>query len=194
MSKVLVLTGTPGVGKTSIAGLLAQRLGGVLISLSELVRRDGLSIGVDHKRDTLIADRERVAEHVGIAIAQAEGYVVVEGHLAPDVISKKDAFRVFVLRRDPDELQAALVKRGYKESKVAENVAAEILDVCLFDAVTAFGEEKICEVDVSRKTPDKVAEELVSAVRDRGKCRIGVVDWLTKLEMEKRLDGFLASF
>lgn len=194
MRRVLVLTGTPGVGKTSIAGLLAQRLGGVVISLSELVKRGRLSAGFDKRRETLIADRERVAAHVESAIAQAEGYVVVEGHFASDVVARKDAFRVFVLRRDPDELRTALVKRGYKERKVAENVAAEILDVCLFDAVAAFGEDKICEVDVSRRSVENVVDELISVVKDRGKCRVGVVDWLTKLEMEKRLDEYLASF
>jgi adenylate kinase len=194
MRKVLVLTGTPGVGKTSVAGLLTQRLGGVLVSLSELVKRDGLSCGFDRERDTVVADEVGVADHVGRAIAQAEGYVVVEGHLAPDAVAEKDVFRVFVLRRDPDELRNALVKRGYEESKVAENVAAEILDVCLFDAVTAFGKEKIYEIDVSRRSPEDVVDELISVAKGRGQCRVGVVDWLTKLEMEKRLDQFLASF
>ncbi|MGB9135148.1 MAG: adenylate kinase family protein [Candidatus Bathyarchaeia archaeon] len=194
MRRVLVLMGTPGVGKTSVAKLLAQRLKGVPINLSELVKSDGLSCGYDKKRETLVADTEKVAKRVGKVIAQTKGYVVVEGHFATDVVAAKDAFKTFVLRRDPDELRKALTERGFKESKVAENVAAEILDVCLFDAVNAYGKDKVCEVDVSRRSLEKVVDELISVTRHRGKCRVGVVDWLTKLEMEKRLDEFLATF
>jgi adenylate kinase len=193
MRQVLVLTGTPGVGKTSVAILLAQRLKGVHINLSELVKSEGLSCGLDEERDTLIADSEEVSKRVDTVIARAKGYMIVEGHFAIDVVAKEDASKVFVLRRAPDELRKALMKRRFKESKVAENVAAEILDVCLFDAVKTYGEEKVCEVDVSGKAAEDVTEEVIAVVKGREKCHVGIVDWLTKLEMEGRLDQFLAS-
>ena len=193
MRKVVVVTGTPGVGKTSVARLLAQRLKGAVLNLSEIVQSEGLSCGVDETRATLVADTEKVANRVRSAIAQAEGYIIVEGHFASDVVAESDAFKVFVLRRDPDELRRVLVERGFRESKVAENVAAEILDVCLFDAVDAYGKDKVCEIDVSRKSLAEVVDQLTSVVEGRRKCRVGIVDWLTKLEMEKRLDDFLAT-
>jgi adenylate kinase len=193
MRQVLVLTGTPGVGKTSVAMLLAQRVKGAYVNLSELVKSEGLSCGFDRKRDTLIADSEEVSKRVGTVIARAKGCVILEGHFAVDVVAKEDASKVFVLRRNPDELRRTLMNRKFKESKIAENVAAEILDVCLFDAVKAYGEEKVCEIDVSGRAVKDVVEELFSVVKGRGKCRVGSVDWLTKLEMEGRLDQFLAS-
>ena len=194
MKRVLVLTGTPGVGKSSVARLLASRLNGVHINLSELVKSKGLDCGLDRKRETLIADTKNVAKKVEEIVAQSDGYVVVEGHFAVDVVKAEDAFLVLVLRRNPDELRGVLRARAFRESKVVENVAAEILDVCLIDAVEAYGEEKVYEVDVSGRTEEEVSEEVFCLVEGNKKCRTGIVHWLAKLEMEGRLDEFLASF
>jgi adenylate kinase len=194
MKRVLVLVGTPGVGKSSVSNLLASRLSGMLVSLSNLVKREELSCGLDEKRGTLIADTERVSKRVGEIIAQLKDYVIVEGHFAMDVVAAEDVFLAFVLRRSPDELRDILKERKFKERKVAENVEAEILDVCLFDAVKAYGEKKVCEIDVSGRAVEEVVDEILCIINGRSKCRVGVVNWLTKLESEGRLDEFLALF
>ena len=191
MKRVLIIVGSPGVGKTSLSDLLASRLHGVNISLSELVRNEGLSCGFDERRRTLIADMDKVSSRVGEIIQQSEGWIVVDGHFAMDVVPVKDVFLAFVLRRDPDELQEVLSERGFEEHKVAENVAAEILDVCLFDAIRAYGEKKVCEVDISHKNEREVVEEVIRIINDQGQCRIGTVDWLMKLELAGRLEEFL---
>jgi len=194
MRRVLAIVGTPGVGKSSVSSMLALRLGGVHVSLGDLIKQEGLSCGFDKKRETLIADVKKVNKRVEEIVKHSEGYVIVDGHFAMDIVVKKDVFLAFVLRRDPDELEKVLQKRGFKESKVAENVAAEILDVCLFDALKAYGEEKVCEVDASSKAVEEVVEEIVQIIDGRRRCRVGAVDWLTRLELEGRLDEFLASF
>lgn len=194
MKRVLVLVGTPGVGKSSVSNLLASRLNGVHVNLGKLVKQEGLSCGLDKKRGTLIVDVKKVSKRVRDVVRQSEGYVIVDSHFAMDVVAAEDAFLAFVLRRNPDELQGILKERGFKESKVAENVAAEILDVCLFEAVKAYGEKKVCEVDVSGRTIEDVVEEIICVVNGRSECRVSVVDWLTKLELEERLDEFLISF
>ncbi len=194
MQRVLVITGTPGVGKSSVSGFLVSRLGGVHVNLSDLVKEEKLSWGVDRERKTLIVDENRTSKRVGEIIRQSEGYVIIDGHFAVDIVAVENVLLAFVLRRNPDELMDVLRERGFSKTKVMENVGAEILDVCLFDAVKAYGKKKICEVDVSGRTVEDVAEEITSIVKGRKKCRTGVVDWLTKLEFEGRLDEFLASF
>lgn len=191
MKRVLIVVGSPGVGKTSLSDLLVSRLHGVKISLSELVRNEGLSCGFDERRRTLIADMKKVSSRVGEIIQQSEGWIVVDGHFAMDVVPVKDVLLAFVLRRDPDELQEVLSKRGFEKYKVAENVAAEILDVCLFDAIKAYGEKKVCEVDTSCKNEREVVEEVIQIINGQRQCRIGAVDWLTKLELAGRLEEFL---
>ncbi len=191
MKQVLVLVGTPGVGKSSVARLLANRLEGIHVDVGALVKKEGLSHGVDETRDTLIADLKKVSRRVARILKEAGSVVIVEGHFAMEVVAADDVSLAFVLRRDPDELREALRARAFKEDKVAENVAAEILDVCLFDAVEAYGEGKVCEVDASGKTVAEVTNEIVGIVEGKKDCRVSVVDWLTKLELEGRLDEFL---
>jgi len=120
--------------------------------------------------------------------------LIVEGHYAVHVVPPKRASLVFVLRRDPRDLKRILKSRGYNEEKIKENLAAEILDVCLFDAVNIFGEDKVSEVDVTAKSPHEVIEEILSVINGEKKPKVGIVDWLGILEAEGELDDYLKDF
>jgi len=192
--KVILVTGTPGVGKTTVSNKLASKLDALHISITELVKKQKLIISVDEERQTLIADTEKVSKQLQEILAKTEGDIIIEGHYAVDVVPKKDVNTVFVLRRDPLELKGALEKRGYTEKKLWENLAAEILDVCLWDALSACGADKVCEIDVSGKTVEAVVEEMILVLEKRKDCKFGIVDWLAKLENEGRLGEFLRKF
>lgn len=189
--KVILVTGTPGVGKTSVAHKLASKLDAVYVGVTELVKKQKLITGIDENRQTLIADTEKVSKQLQKILAKAEGSIIIEGHYVVDVVPKKDVNTVFVLRRDPRELKSALENRGYEEKKLWENLAAEILDVCLWDALSACGVDKVCEIDVSGKTVEAVVEEIMMVLEKRKECRHGIVDWLGKLENEGQLKEFL---
>jgi len=191
---ILIITGTPGVGKSSASKLLAVRIGARSVSLGDLVEREKLHTGVDEKRDTLVADMKKVKERVERMIAESAGDIVIEGHYAVDVVSPEEVRFVFVLRRDPGELERVLRERLYREEKVRENLAAEILDVCLSDAVTRCGAHNVCEVDVTGRKVEDVVEEIVQILDGRKVCRVGLVDWLGRLESEGKLDEYLKGF
>jgi adenylate kinase len=192
--KAILVTGTPGVGKTTVSHKLASKLDALYIGITELVKKQKLITSVDEERKTLIADTEKVSKQLQEILAKTEGSIIIEGHYAVDVVPKKDVNTVFVLRRDPHELKAALEKRGYEEKKLWENLAAEILDVCLWDALSACGSDKVCEIDVSSKTVEAVVKEMMLVLEKRKDCRFGIVDWLGKLENEGRLGDFLRKF
>ncbi|NIP67121.1 AAA family ATPase, partial [Candidatus Bathyarchaeota archaeon] len=135
----MLVTGTPGVGKTAISRCLASRLNGRHIDLAQLIKREELISGVDENRETLIADVDKVSQRVQEIAQECKGDVIVDGHLAVDVVPVVEVHLVFVLRRHPEELKTFIEKRGFSERKLWENLAAEILDVCLFDAVEACG-------------------------------------------------------
>jgi len=186
--KVVLVTGTPGVGKTTVSQKLASKLDAVYVGVTELVKKQNLITSVDKERKTLIADTKKVSKHLQGILAKTEGILIIEGHYAVDVVPKKDVNTVIVLRRDPRELKAALEKRGYDEKKLWENLSAEILDVCLWDALSACGPNKVCEIDVSGKTVEAVVEEMMMVLEKREDCRNGVVDWLGKLENEGKVE------
>ena len=192
--RIILVTGTPGVGKTTVSRLLASELNAVYVSLAELVERERLISSVDKTRGTLIADTDRVSMRIQEIIGSSECDVVVDGHYAVDVVQAKDVYIVFVLRRDPTELKDVMENRGFRERKLWENLAAEILDVCLWDAVSACGSDKVCEIDVSGKKTEEVIKNIILTLEGRKKCRVGIVDWLGKLEGAGRLHEFLRPF
>lgn len=192
--RVILVTGTPGVGKTSVSRLLAFKLDFVYINLGELVKREWLVSDVDKARETLIADLDRVSKRLQEIIKRSNQDILIDGHYSVDVVESKNVHIIFVLRRDPSELKRVMENRGFKEKKLWENLAAEILDVCLWEAVTACGSEKVCEIDVSGRRVEDVVEDLISVLDGRKECRVGIVDWLGKLDEEGKLPGFLKPF
>jgi len=192
--RIVVVTGTPSVGKTVVSSLLASRLDAVHIDLGELVKREKLWSDLDKARATLIADMPKLSKHVQRMIERSERDIVLDGHFAVDVVPAKDVHIVFVLRREPDELRRLMLKRRFKGNKLGENLAAEVLDVCLYNAVKACGVEKVCEIDVTGRKADEVVEEAVSVLEGREACVVGIVDWLGKLDSEGRVEEFLEDF
>jgi adenylate kinase len=192
--RVIVVTGTPGVGKTTVTQKLAKKLDAHHISITDLVKEEKLFTSKDEVRKTLVADTEKVAKRMKEILRSSMGSVIVEGHYAVDVISKKGVKNVIVLRRNPAELKGVLEKRGFKGKRLWENIAAEILDVCLLDALSLYGNDKVCEIDVSGRTVEVVVEEIISVLEKKNPCHSGIVDWLGKLDNEGRVGEFLRDF
>ncbi len=192
--RVILITGTPGVGKTSVSTRLASRLDAAHIDLTDLVKREKLTSGMDESRETLIADTEKVSERLQKIIRDSERDVIVDGHYGVDVVPAKNIHLVFVLRRDPEELKEAMEKRGFEGRKLWENLAVEVLDVCLWDVIWNCGSQKVCEIDVTGKRVKEVVEEIVSILEGKRKCGVGMVDWLGKLEKKGQLHDFLRDF
>lgn len=174
--------------------MLASKLGASYISLGELVKEERLYSGIDGKRGSLVADMNKVSKRVNQMISSSERDTLVDGHYAPDVIAKNTVRLVFVLRRNPEELKAVLEERGFKGEKLWENLAAEILDACLWDAVSRCGAGKVCEIDVTSRSVEEVVNDMISTINNEKECRTGQVDWLGRLEAEGKLDTYLRHF
>jgi len=191
---VIVVTGTPGVGKTIVSEKLAAKLGAVHIDIATLVRQEEITDGYDEKRQTLIADTEKLARRAEQIIARTHKTIIIDGHYATDIVPKSQLTRVFVLRCHPKQLKQRMEERGFQGMKLKENLAAEILDVCLVDAVTKMGTTKVCEINTTDKTVDAAVSEVMSILRNRKPCAIGIVDWLGQLELEGSLEQYLQEF
>lgn len=159
--------------------------------MSDLVKREKLYESVDRERDTLVIDLKKVKRRVREIISSLKGDVIFEGHFATDAVPSNDVTLVFVLRRDPEDLKRILESRHYSKRKIAENVASEILDVCLFDAVKRFGAKKVHEIDVSSRDAEDVVREMIDVLEGKRERKIGIVDWLGKLEKEGKLEEYL---
>jgi len=193
-NRVIAVTGTPGVGKSSTSKMLASKLGAMLISLGELVEKEKLYSEVDEKSGSLIPDIKRLSKRLREIISNSKQGVVIEGHYSVDVLPKSKVHLVFVLRRHPEELKTILEGRGFRGEKLWENLMAEILDVCLWEAVRRHGTQKVCEIDVTGRILEDIVEDMIATINNKGECKTGFVDWLGQLEAEGKIDEYLKSF
>src|SRR3990170_437530 len=155
--QVLLITGTPCVGKTTIARQLAAQLDAFYVNLTELAKKEKLIQGEDAKRKTAIINENRMRAKLKEIIDQTEKTnIVIDGHYAAAVVPKTHVTLIFVLRRNPVELREFMEKTGFSGVKLWENLASEILDVCLVEALREHEAERICELDVTGKTVESV--------------------------------------
>ncbi len=189
LRNTILITGVPGVGKTTVSRLLAESMGCQLVNISELAEVENLTTGFDSIRGTSVVDMEEMRERLTAIIEKADGPIVVEGHFAYDVVPPEGVSHAFVLRRSPWILKEELEARGYPGDKVWENVEAELVDVCLVEAVRVLGRELVCEIDTTERQPAEIAEEIATVIRGMRPCGRTKVDWLGREETRGMLEG-----
>ncbi len=174
---IVGITGTPGVGKTTVARLLGEATGYRVVNVNDLAREAGLIEGVDEERNAIIVDENGLAS---AARRLLEGNVVLEGHLAhhalPDI--------VIVLRCRPDVLEERMKSRGWLEDKIMENAEAEALGVIAQEVVELGIGDRAKEIDTTSIPPGEVAricERVVRGDRDIRARPLGTIDWSTFL-------------
>jgi adenylate kinase len=191
MKRVILITGTPCTGKTTLAKQLVSKLDALYINLTDYAKANGLTLGEDKVRNTTIVDEEKMRSSLIDTINQTENQnIIVDGHYAASVVSANLSTHVFVLRRNPKELKEFMQKCAFNEAKLYENLSAEILDICLVEALQSH-EGKVCELDVSGKTVEETADEVLAILNGEKKCYSGFVDWLGMLEREGLTDQYL---
>jgi adenylate kinase len=191
MKRVILITGTPCVGKTTTAKQLAAKIGAQYINLTDYAKTYGLTLGEDTERKTIIIDEEKMRTKLAQTIETSENSnIIVDGHYAAAVTPTNLVGNVFVLRRNPKELKEFMLKCGFSDAKLNENLSAEILDSCLIEAMQS-QEGKVCELDVTGKTVDENVAYILNFLNGNEKCVAGVVDWLGLLELEGTLDEYL---
>ena len=175
--QVFVLTGTPGTGKTTVSRLLSNKLHAKHIELSKYSKENGYILEEDEERDTSIVDMDALGGALRKEIA-GKDIVILDGHYGQDLLDKDEVDMVFILRKQPWNLQLVLEERGYAGEKVWENLEAEIIGVITHQSAETYPEEKLVEIDTSEKTPEATAEDIISIIRDGKKDKLKPIDWI----------------
>lgn len=189
--RVILVTGTPGVGKTTLAKRLAQTLNAQYINLTELSHKEHLELRQDSERGTIVIDEVKMRRELRKIIKQTQSDLFIDGHYASAVTPKSLVDRIFVLRRHPSELRSFMLKSGFNQSKQEENLQAEILDVCLVEALQKQERDRVCEMDVTSKPVEAVLKDALDVLAGNKACYVGCVDWMGVLEREGKLDEYL---
>lgn len=152
----LVVTGTPGTGKTELSKELAKKLKLKYVDVNTVIKKDKLIESYDKKRDTSVVDERKLAKAL-VKIIKENKNLVIDSHMSHEV-PRKYVDWCIVTKCDTDVLRKRLKKKGYKEEKIQENIDAEILDICREEA-ERYG-HKIITVNTTKKSPKTIATEL----------------------------------
>jgi adenylate kinase len=189
--RVILITGTPCTGKTTTAKALTAKLNAEYINLTDYAKTHKLTLEEDNERKTIIINEEKMQKKLAETItASNNSNIIIDGHYAAAVTPTSLVSQVFVLRRNPKELRKFMEKCGYAGTKMWENLSAEILDVCLIEALQS-QQGKVCELDVSGKKVEEVVNDIVDVLEKGIKCYNGIVDWIGMLEREGITDQYL---
>jgi adenylate kinase len=171
----IIITGSPGTGKSSIAKMLSKRLGLELLDLKRIAIRKKL-VGKNHE-----VDIGRLAKAMRPLVRKND--FIVEGHLACEFRIPADF--VFVLRTHPSVLKKRLSKRRYGGKKLDENLMSEMLDYCVVRAQAEYKNPPI-ELDTSRRSIAECASEIEKAIK-RKKKKLDSVDYSDELKKQLKL-------
>lgn len=172
---VIAITGTPGVGKSSLSAELRRR-GYEVVDVNEHLRKHGLLGERDAARDTYNVDMEAFNDSLD-EYREKDRTVFLDSHLSHQV----DCSHIIVLRCEPKVLADRLRARGYSDRKVLENVQAEVLDVILCESTET--DIPVSEIDCTDNTPAEAADDVEMIIKgESGLFRPGSIDWSSEME------------
>jgi adenylate kinase len=185
---MIIITGTPGTGKTTISKALAKEIHADYLSLTRFVIDKGLYSGIDRERKTRIVDIERTRKSLRNLIPKGT-MIIVDTHVA-DSIPRERTRKVIVLRCHPRVLESRLRKKGWSRNKVRENVLAEILDACYMIAVSYYGAKKVYQLDTSSRRLEKCVALAKKNLLQQASARV-TINWIATLKRERGLGRYL---
>lgn len=162
---LMILTGTPGTGKSSVAKQLQTAYNIPVLEINKIVKEKELFLGYNHRRDTLIIDKVAVEDYLTKCLVELE-VVLVVGHYV-EFPALQTARLVFVLRCNPAILRKRLQERGYVQVKIDENIDSEIMQVCLEEGRAFFRDAVILEFDTTMKGMQEIAGEIYNQITSR---------------------------
>ncbi|XP_036594355.1 adenylate kinase isoenzyme 6-like [Trichosurus vulpecula] len=149
----ILLTGTPGAGKTTQGKVLASRTGPTYNNVGDLAQEGHLYgfDGFDEECECPILDEDTVVDE--LENKMKEGGVIVDYH-GCDFFPERWFHIIFVLQTDNSVLYTRLEKRGYSVKKLQDSIECEIFQILYEETMASYNREAV------HRLPSNVPEEL----------------------------------
>ncbi|KAM7496699.1 hypothetical protein LguiA_021113 [Lonicera macranthoides] len=134
----ILITGTPGTGKTTTSSSLSEATQLRHINVGELVKHKNLHDGWDDKLECYIINEDLVCDE--LEDMMEEGGNIVDHH-GCDFFPERWFDRVVVLQTENSVLYDRLSRRGYTGPKLSNNIECEIFQVLLEEAKESYSKD-----------------------------------------------------
>ena len=188
----IILSGTPGVGKHTIATTLSSLFDNVpIVDINKIILSEDLLI--PSQRENHDVDIQKSFDFLTLLLSKKEYHdSIIIGHLAPYVIDPLLVDLVVILRRSPYELRKIYEDRSYSQTKISDNIVAEILGIISYDALKTFEFSKLSELEIATSVlPSLAAQKIVNMYMDKKQRSFGNIDWLPLVQNDPDMLKFL---
>ena len=173
---VIAITGSPGVGKTTISNMLASQ-GWKVNTVAELAKTFDCEGDYDELMGCVEIDIHKLAERF---LMEPNDNVIIDGHLAHFLAV--DA--IVILRCEPSQLRARLESRGYPQSKINANLEWELIAGTWSEIVEFDIDVPILELDSSTLSAEELIKRLLDWIdgdfKHNSTIISNAIDWLGK--------------
>lgn len=178
----VLITGTPGTGKTTLAALIVERLNenymnnenddddngtefAKHINVGELIQVHQLYDGYDNILDTYILDDDKLIDHLDTVFDDAmhDNISCITDYHVCDVFPERYFDLVLVLRTSTEILYDRYIERKYNDKKRTDNIQCEIMQMILEEAMESYDTEIVHEV--SSNTMEDVESNILRVVQ-----------------------------
>lgn len=156
----ILITGTPGAGKSFISKKLVERFHLVHQDVSELVKEHDFTDGFDEELNCPFLDEDRLLDY--LEPIMQKGGNIVEYH-SNELFPERWFQLVLVVTCDTQLLFDRLTARNYNKKKIEQNMQCEIFGTILEEAQASYKAEI---VKIVKSTSLGDVEECFNVVED----------------------------
>lgn len=160
----IVITGTPGVGKTTLAKFLAKKLEMRAVNEKDFALKN--KIGSFNEENELEIPLKEFEKKANTFLRRNKG-IVLEGHTLCEM--KLGADKVILITLHPEILEMRLEKRNYPAEKIMDNVFCEGIDYCKKKVHKNYPKSKVVEIASRQRSSETLAEVLKALVGNKNR-------------------------
>ncbi len=142
---LIIISGTPGTGKSTLAKTLTKKLSFHRLNLHHYYKK--ISLSYNKKKQCYNVDIKKFEKLVKEKLKQHPN-LIVDSHISHYLPKKLVDLCIITKCSDLKKLKQRLQKRKYSKKKIEENLECEIFDVCLNEAKQ--NKHKILVVDTCK--------------------------------------------
>ncbi|PIN88012.1 kinase [Candidatus Woesearchaeota archaeon CG10_big_fil_rev_8_21_14_0_10_32_24] len=145
--KLIVISGTPGTGKTTWAKILAKKFGYTRLDLHDYYK----DISTDYNRGKQAYDID--LKKFEKLVNGLKKDTIIDSHITHLLPKKRVDLCIILTCSNLKKLEGRLKERMYSKKKIRENLDAEIFQICLMEAQE--NGHKVITFDTSKKISQK---------------------------------------